>query len=287
MDATYSEIEVETVVYSSVSNFEMDIYQALDNLAPNKPVVVLAHGGGFINGSKENPLMVRLATDFAKRGYVAVSINYSLSKNFPELFDSVKATQLVVNAVGDGMAAVRFLCKTIAEGNPYRINSEKIFFGGNSAGALIAAHVALLDSNDVLSPHLQAYLDEVGGFQGNRGNSGYSSKITAAFSMAGAVKSIAMIDADDSPIICFHGLNDNTIPINCGNVYESFTQGMSVVKICGSAAIQQRAEEVGLECELNIFNAGHTPWKIVNDSDDNPVFNEVESKILAFFSSKL
>ena len=75
----FNDVNVETVTYSNLYNLQMDIYTPYGDNCTNRPLIILAHGGSFIGGSKSNPTMVDLCETFAKRGYVAASINYRLA----------------------------------------------------------------------------------------------------------------------------------------------------------------------------------------------------------------
>ena len=56
----------------------LDVYQPTGDRARNRPAVEWIHGGGFRAGTKNNSNVVDLATAFAQRGYVAVSIDCRL-----------------------------------------------------------------------------------------------------------------------------------------------------------------------------------------------------------------
>ena len=60
---------------------KLDIYNPRNNFF-NRPVMVLIHGGGFRNGSKEKLPFVEMSTFFASRGWVVFTINYRLMKDF-------------------------------------------------------------------------------------------------------------------------------------------------------------------------------------------------------------
>ncbi|MCX7620842.1 MAG: hypothetical protein N2037_08385, partial [Acidimicrobiales bacterium] len=66
-----------------------DVYRPDEPAPPagGRPVVLIAHSGGFVLGAKDSasgditgPRMERWATELAGRGYVAVPINYSLAQ---------------------------------------------------------------------------------------------------------------------------------------------------------------------------------------------------------------
>ena len=82
VEEIFDNVDVTTVTYSDVHNLSMDIYQPVGDDVTNRPVIIFAHGGTFIFGSKNNSTVVELCERFAKRGYVTASINYRLSGDF-------------------------------------------------------------------------------------------------------------------------------------------------------------------------------------------------------------
>jgi len=62
-------------------DLEMDIYEPVGDTLTNRPVIIFAHTGSFFSGHNETDDMVDLAISAAKRGYVAISINYRLGLN--------------------------------------------------------------------------------------------------------------------------------------------------------------------------------------------------------------
>ena len=87
------------------------------------PVVIYAHGGGFGSGDKMKAIgsMPKLAED----KIVFVSINYTLKKG-PQ------------KAIQDGIDAIDYI---IANHQKYKIDPEKIFLSGNSAGGIMMNHI--------------------------------------------------------------------------------------------------------------------------------------------------
>lgn len=109
--------------------------------------VLLVHGGGWISGSKEN--MLPLAQKFAENGYVAVSVNYSLSTQaeFPA-------------AVIDLKAAIKWMR---AHSNEYKIDPERIVILGASAGAQLATLVGVSSSDPLFFDGNKEFSDKVQG----------------------------------------------------------------------------------------------------------------------------
>ena len=50
----FDQVDVSTVTYSDIHNLSMDIYQPVGDDVTNRPLIVFAHGGTFITGSKDN-----------------------------------------------------------------------------------------------------------------------------------------------------------------------------------------------------------------------------------------
>lgn len=87
------------------------------------PVMIYAHGGGFSSGSKIKAIgsMPKLAEDKV----VFISINYTL-KQGPQ------------KAIQDGINAIDYIKANHAK---YKIDPEKIFLSGNSAGGIMMNHI--------------------------------------------------------------------------------------------------------------------------------------------------
>ena len=160
----FNNVSVETVTYSDPHNLQMDIYTPLGDVCTNRPLLIFAHGGTFIFGSKTNPTMVELCESFAKKGYVTASINYRLAADIvggllPMFFytNTQDAYDVVLNAVMDGKAAIRYFRKDVSEnGNTYGIDENQIWGGGNSAGGVLFLHAGHVQSLEEFTEPLDA-----------------------------------------------------------------------------------------------------------------------------------
>jgi len=241
----------------------MDVYEPIGDTMAERPLIIWAHGGSFIGGSKTGTDVVPLAEDFAKMGYVTASIDYRLGMNgipFPGP-DSVDATETVIRAVHDARAAVRFFKKDYTEnGNIYGIDTNNIFFGGVSAGGVTAAHLAYLDNENELPTN---YIDTSqaglgGGIEGNSGNPGYKSNVKAIINSAGALRDTAWMEAGSTPIISFHGDADATVPY--GTDIIKMLGVFNIMMVDGSSSIHERAENLGMiHCFEPWPGQGHVP----------------------------
>jgi para-nitrobenzyl esterase len=241
-------------VLGATVNLGMDVYEPAGDGIARRPAVVLAHGGSFIAGDKAD--MSTWAVLLAKKGYVAVSINYQLfpffALGFPDSFDVMGTA---VRAVGDMKAAVRYLRLDAATANQFKIDPDHIFIGGYSAGAVIALHAAYLDSNDVIPNFLADSLTANGGLEGLTGsaaNQSYSSSSELVINMSGGLYRSYWIDAGEMPLSSIHGTADQTV---------KFVSGLAanIAYLEGSSLLHARAALEGVWNELEIVVGGdHT-----------------------------
>ena len=83
----------------------MDVYEPVGDTVRRRPLVVLAHEGGFLTGTRDDAVMTALCTRLARLGYVTATIDYRLYF-FP--FDTVGIGRAAIRATQDMRAAVRF-----------------------------------------------------------------------------------------------------------------------------------------------------------------------------------
>jgi poly(3-hydroxybutyrate) depolymerase len=239
----------------SNTSLKMDIYQPTGDTETNRPLLILVHGGSFIGGSKTDGDMVTMCQKFAKKGYVTASIDYRLGF-FP--FDSANAVKAVVRAVQDLRAAVRYFYKDKQTTNTYLIDTNNIYVGGSSAGAITALHLAYLNQECEVSDYLnQATITQLGGLEGTSGNPGYSSNVKGVLNGCGALARYSWMEAGDVPVASVHGTNDGTVKYNRGIV----NPGTPLMYLDGSRMIHERACAVGVENQFYTFHgAPHVPY---------------------------
>jgi len=261
IDDVFTSVTKTTVAYAPSVNqsgvavtLSMDVYQpAGDNLS-QRPVVVLAHGGSFVFGDKSQ--MQVWCERLAKKGYIAVSIQYRLYPVFTLGFpDSIAIFDSAVKAVGDMKAAVRYFREDAATTNQFRADPAHIFIGGYSAGAVTALHAGFLDADDNIPTFLQTLLTANGGLEGISGsatNKTYSSHTDAVVSLSGGLYRSEWVDANESPLVSIHGTADAT-------VFYTYGLAANVAYLEGSSLLHTRAESIGLWNYLQaVPGAGHT-----------------------------
>jgi len=122
----------------------LDIYAPVGDTNEARPLVVMAHGGFFVAGSNDGVDVVPLCEDLARMGYVVASMSYRLGV---DLFGDLQTefVKAVWRGMHDSRAAVRYFRQSMDYGNPYDVDTSRIFLGGVSAGGFIALHHAYVD----------------------------------------------------------------------------------------------------------------------------------------------
>jgi dienelactone hydrolase len=248
-----------TTFSGSTQQLLMDIYQPTGDTVTRRPVIIFAHQGGFISGSRTDTYMVDVCRRFAQLGYVTASIEYRLGFNLTGLAqprDTPEVARAAIRGMQDMRAAVRFFRRDAATTRQYKVNPRYIVVGGSSAGGFMALQVGYLDK----ASEVPAYVDiaALGGIEGSSGNPGYSSAVLAVLNLSGATESVNYIEPGNVPLCSVHGTADNVVPYLKGRV-GSLLPPKYVV---GSGLLNPRATAVGIRNELRTFRgAGHIPFE--------------------------
>lgn len=254
---------VNTTYSGDVDSLYMDIYQPVGDVATQRPLLILAFGGSFVLGQRED--MAPLCHYYAQHGYVTATIDYRLFTGpFFPFPDSVVFADVVVKAIGDMKAAVRFFREDAATTNQFRIDSQLIIVGGGSAGAITALHVAYMDSLDQIPPYLQTAIQNNGGFEGNTPTArSHNSSVQGVINLSGALGSASWMDAGDAPVFSVHDDGDNIVPYGQG--YGTFAN-QPVSYLEGSQVITDTAIALSIPNQLITIpnSTGHVSY--VNDT---------------------
>ena len=216
---------------AAASPLTLDLYQPAGDTSTERPAIVWLHGGGFMSGTSANPNIVTLATAFARRGWVCVSINYRLRSAAEVAADELGT---ITDAVHDARAAVRWLR---ANETLYGIDTTRIAIGGASAGAITSLGVA--------------YAQSLG--EGTSGSPGYSSGVSAVVDFWGSLPGTwdTVMGAGEPPLIIIHGTADATVPY------------------VEAEELADRAALVGVPYELHpLAGQGHAAWSNWADFED-------------------
>ncbi|MFN8278156.1 MAG: T9SS type A sorting domain-containing protein [Chitinophagales bacterium] len=264
----------------------MDIYTPKNDTMSKRPVVVMAHGGSFIGGTKTDGDITYMCTELASRGYVCASISYRLQTAAALAVPATakeKMVKEVIAAAQDGKAAVRFFRKDAATSNSYKVDADQIFFGGTSAGAVLGIHMAYLDSTDAMDSSWRAWAVQMGGFEGNSGNPGYPATVKAIVSYAGAIGDVNWIHGDDVPFADWHSQNDATVPDSTG-----YPLGLPYLPtLTGGRLMHRRADAVGTYNFYHQYPGSSHPPFISGTSIDPTIIAEMRDETVTFLYSRV
>ncbi len=248
------------IVYGSATTWNnltdtlrLDVYRPANDTITNRPLMILAHGGSFVAGDREDEFINDLCQRFARRGYVTATISYRLGINQNNFLNiSEEFIQAAGRGLQDFNAAVRFFKKSFAEtNNTYGIDTTKIIVGGYSAGSLAAMHSLYFRDADKATTQVKNLMTLLGGLEGNSGNAGYSSLANACFNIAGGLLDTVLIDGSvNAPLIGFHGTNDQTVPFNRDFIKVG---GFNILVIDGSNHVQQQMMRKSIHSQLEVF----------------------------------
>lgn len=235
----------------------MDIYTPKGDEETSRPVIVLAFGGSFISGDRLQ--LQPICTEFAKKGYVAISMDYRLYDlplfPFPTTDEMI---DVVVKSMLDVEAAIEFLDEDARGSNTYGIDTDWIYIGGVSAGSIATSNYAMLDASDSMGSVLKLALKNNIPIKGI-GNTEPRVKVAGVLNYSGALRSASFIDSGDPPVISFHDDGDNVVPYD-GREIELL--GQKIIYVDGSLLIDSAATAVGVKSELHTFenSAGHVSY---------------------------
>lgn len=238
-----------TTASGTTTDLFLDIYVPKNDTASKRPLVIFIFGGSFLGGQRSD--MATYCTFFARKGYVTATIDYRLYDQplfpFPtqeEMLD------VIAGGISDTKGAIRFLVNGALEGNPYGIDTDNIFLGGISSGAICAIHTAYLDESDLLSPTVETAILNNGGFRGNSNSFIEDFSVKGVLNYSGAILDSQYMNAQEPPIISFHDDADAVVPFHTGST--TFL-GIPLIEMSGSQSIAHQATSVDIPNQLVII----------------------------------
>ena len=252
--------------YLKVTTLTMDAYMPDETGGPKRPVIIYLHTGNFLppgayNGSpcgdKSDSIVRDLCRGFARRGFVAIAIDYRLGWNpVATTLDGRRGTLLnaVYRSMHDVKEAVRVV-KSMA--NTYNLDSSNIALVGEGTGSYIAQAYNSCDKYPEFMdlPKFKGYIDTAnfGWIDGSRGKFnlyGYlgkraqGTKIKAVGTLGGALADTTWLEAGDAPVISMQCVRDPFAPFGYGLVVVPSSL-QTVVDVDGANNAIARAQRLG------------------------------------------
>ncbi len=259
----FDSVMVETIHFGEGMNIDgdlqqlyADVYQPYGDTASNRPVIIFAFGGGFVQGSRTDWYVREVCEHFAKAGYVAVANDYRLGIDPLEIL-FLQHMRIFFRPMQDMRATVQYLKADFSElGNSFRIDTSNIFLGGASAGAISALMTEYCNRPEEMAEmgNMDA-LDELGGFYATSGfYPQYDWNVAAVVNVAGALVNAAWVEPGDVPIVSAHGDQDNIVPYGYGPFGGGALGGFFDLQ--GSSIVHQEAVNEGV-CSYLFTMEGH------------------------------
>jgi len=266
----------------------MDVFMppATDTVT-NRPVVVLGHGGGFINvvfmggtalvGTMDNDDVQALADTLAHWGYITAVIEYRVGYN-PGSPSSIK--RAFWRGAQDMSAAIRFFRKNASW---FGVDPNRVFAGGSSAGAFCALYSTFVDAPERmpesyelvpvfkkdLGPLHSRPIVQLTGFNPFTGTAVAGDDVDSIpvglASYWGAIQDLNWITqgVNQTPTIMFHGTSDPVVSNKCNR---PFSDVILVAPItCGSHMMDSVMTLNNMPHEVH-YGQGelHEYWGVLN-----------------------
>ncbi len=220
---------------------------------------------GATTGDKIDSVGVNICKQMAKRGYVAVNMNYRLGWNPLSTDENVRRgtlLQAVYRAIHDVQSAVRFLRSPA--GGQFGIDPAKIALLGQGSGGYVTQAYTTLDDYNTEIAGLPKFIDtntglpfvlepRDGTIDGGPGflrlhdplfDFGISKEVSMSVNMGGALADSTWLDQGDAAMVAFHCLRDPFAPFDHGMVVVP-TTNENVVPVDGANVFIRKANEFG------------------------------------------
>jgi hypothetical protein len=264
----------DTTTYVKVTDIKMDVYRpkASADTMKKRPVILYIHTGNFLpsplngtpNGTRVDSAAIVLCQGWAKRGYVAISVDYRLGWN-PIATSEFERRGTLLNAVyralQDVKQCVNGLRVDAAGANTYGIDADKIVLYGQGSGSYVVNAYTTLDKyseielTKFLNPLTsKSFVDTatVGRFDGSGGATALtlynattmSTDVSATVAAGGALADTSWLEKGDPPMIAFQCIRDPFAPFGEGTVIVT-TTNENVVEVQGSNLYINKAVQLG------------------------------------------
>ena len=265
-------------------DLDMDVYEPAGDTLSNRPAIIFLHSGAFFSGNNNADDMVDLSIQSAKRGYVSFNMNYRLGLN---ILSSYSGERAVFRGVQDLSAVIRFIRQYSSE---YRIDPDKIYVWGSSAGSFIGLHLAFTEDDERPESTYGSFSDpDLGCIDCVGNNFIQNSKPNAVISCWGAIGDLDWIEPDNNvPILMFHGDLDPIVPFDSGY---PFTIDIALPFVYGSNQIFNKLQDLDMESYLYVgvdelheywgtlngawFDGPNSNYNNIKDASYNFLFNQI------------
>lgn len=238
------EYAVSTNYLGNEQSLLFDFYAPKNDLETKRPLIIYIHGGGFALGYRNILSIKMFCRIMAEKGFAVASIDYRLDPMFNQ-YTADTNSRAMTDAMHDAKKAIRFF-KTHA--TEYSIDTNLVFVGGESAGAITAMMAAYVDRQSEMDAYPKAFPNDP---VGSTKNLHVSNKVAATLCLCGGIADTSAIEnkEDQPPFLWRHGTEDKIIP-------KEF-----------SIPVVLRAYQTGVTVDAKTYDGAiHCPWLIGSEN---------------------
>ena len=244
---------------------EMDIYTPEGDGTGKRPLLLMMHGGSFFVGHKDEPGQAGWCRYFASLGYVAVSIDYRLGYHARKS----EFREAEYRALEDADAALDYLLKR----EDLRIDPDRIFVAGTSAGAITALNLAFRLYGSQPMERVKPLRDK-------------DFRIRAVANLWGAVHDLSVLENASVAILSFQSEKDPMVPYDYG--YPMGRTGRLIADpMYGTHAIYEKAVSIGLPAEHHPCPEARHRLHLDSEMKETPRFYEIRDAMVRFFAEQM
>lgn len=198
--------------YSPYAQTFLDVMQPRDPALKDRPGVIVIHGGGWVEGNKQQ-MVEKYCVPFLEHGFVVANVEYRLAN-----------VATAPAAVTDVLEAAQWFAGHAAQ---YKVDPKKIVVTGSSAGGHLALMVGMAPGNAELGPvtRIAAVIDFYGITDvGDQLSGAHRQNYAVAWvpeqpnraELARRVSPMTYVRKDVPAILTLHGDADTVVPYEQG-----------------------------------------------------------------------
>ncbi|MBM3739819.1 MAG: alpha/beta hydrolase [Acidobacteria bacterium] len=206
-------VEVDAnVAYAQYPETRVDVYRQKGAANAKRPGVLLIHGGGWVNGTKE-AMLANWVLPYLSKGFVVANVEYRLAK-------AAKAPA----AVEDVLAAGQWFLRNAAK---YGVDRKRIVVSGGSAGGHLSLMVGLTPGSAKLGKPVPVAAvvnfygitdvgDQLSGTNMRKYAVEWLPEQNARYELARRVSPMTYVRRKSPAVLTIHGDQDETVPYEHG-----------------------------------------------------------------------
>jgi acetyl esterase/lipase len=200
------------IAYDKYPETKLDVFQPAGDAAGKRPGVIVIHGGGWVNGSKEGQWdsMIR---PYLEKGFVVASVEYRLAK-----------AAVAPAAVEDSLKAANWFS---AHAGKYNVDKKRIIVTGGSAGGHLSLMVGMTPRSAKLGKPAKVaavvnfygitdVADQLNGPNMRQYAVTWVPDTPGRLELARRVSPMTYVRRELPPVLTIHGDADQTVPYEHG-----------------------------------------------------------------------